>query len=95
MRVISETPLRKFWGKHSDAETSLRHWIKATKSASWKNFMEVRETFSTADVYGKYTIFNIGGNKYRLIAVIHFNTERVYVRYILTHAEYDEGSWKK
>jgi mRNA interferase HigB len=95
MRVISVRTLREFWGKHRDAETSLKHWIQLTKSAAWKNSAEVRVTFRTADTYKQFTIFNIGGNKYRLIAAVHFNTQRVYVRHILTHAEYDAGKWKK
>jgi mRNA interferase HigB len=94
MRVIAVKPLRAFWSKHSDAKVSLQYWIQAAKSANWKSFADVRATFATASVHGRLTIFNIGGNKYRLIVVIHYNTQRVYVRHILTHAEYDAGNWK-
>jgi mRNA interferase HigB len=94
MRVISVRPLREFWSKRPDAETSLRHWIKATESATWKTFAEVRVTFGSADSYRHFTIFNIGGNKYRLIAKIEYQVGHVYVRHILTHLEYDKGRWK-
>ncbi len=94
MRVIAVKALREFWANYPDAETALRHWFKATEAATWKNFSDLRRTFSSADVYENLTIFNIGGNKYRLIAAIHYNTQRVYVRYILTHGQYDTGGWK-
>jgi mRNA interferase HigB len=59
------------------------------------SFAELRETFPSADMVGDLTVFNIGGNKYRLIASIHFKRHKVYVRHVLTHAEYDQGDWKK
>ena len=79
---------------HSQAESPLRIWVKAVRTAHWKNFAEVRATFNSADQYKKFTVFDIGGNKYRLIAVIHYNTQHLFVRHILTHAEYDLGKWK-
>jgi len=93
--LISRRPLREFWTTYPDSETSLRHWIGAVESAAWKTFADVRKAFGGADQVGKFTVFNIAGNKYRLIAVIHYNTQRVYVRNILTHKEYDLGKWKK
>jgi mRNA interferase HigB len=59
------------------------------------NFNELRAAFPTADQVGDLIVFNIGGNKYRLIASIHFNRAKVYVRNILTHREYDKGAWKQ
>ena len=56
--------------------------------------MEVRLTFSTADAVGRFTIFNIKGNAYRLITEINYRTERIFLRHVLTHAEYDKGAWK-
>ena len=55
---------------------------------------ELRATFPSADTVGDLIVFNIGGNKYRLIASIHFNRGKVYVRHVLTHREYDRGAWK-
>jgi mRNA interferase HigB len=59
------------------------------------NFAELRAIFPSADHVGGLTVFNIGGNKARLIAVIHYNTERVYIRHVLTHSEYDKNKWKE
>jgi mRNA interferase HigB len=95
VRVISFRKLREFYEEHPAAKSSLRHWYTAAASAAWKSLADVRKSFASADVYGKLTIFNIGGNKYRLIASIHYNTARVYVRHVLTHAEYDAGKWKR
>lgn len=52
-------------------------------------------TFPSADVVGNLIVFNIGGNKYRLIAMIHFNRGKVYVRHVMTHKEYEKGAWKQ
>ena len=62
--------------------------------ATWRNFADVRTVFPSADQVGKFTVFDIGGNKFRLIAVIHFNRGKVFVRHVLTHQEYDRGQWK-
>ena len=95
MHLISRRPLKQFWGKYPDAETALRHWIKAVETAGWKNFADVRQLFGSADRVGKFVVFNIAGNKYRLITAIHYNRARVYVRHVLTHAEYDRSEWKE
>ena len=94
MRIIALRRLREFWARHSDAEASLRSWYQVARQAHWQRFTDVRAFYSSADQVSKFTVFNIAGNKYRLITVIHFNTGRVYVRWILTHAEYDRGVWK-
>jgi mRNA interferase HigB len=94
MRIIALRRLREFWARHPDAEGSLRSWYRVVKQARWQRFTDVRAFYSSADQVGKFTVFNIAGNKYRLVAVIHFNTGRVYVRRVLTHAEYDRGAWK-
>ena len=54
----------------------------------------MRATFNTADMVGRFVVFNVGGNKYRLITVIHYDRAKVYIRHALTHAEYGEGKWK-
>jgi mRNA interferase HigB len=95
MRLISRRPLKQFWEKHPDAEAGLRHWIKAVETAGWKDFVAVRGLFGSADQVGKIVVFNIAGNKYRLIVVIHYERQRCYVRHILRHKEYDLGKWKK
>jgi mRNA interferase HigB len=95
MHVISRKRLREFWDVHPDAETPLRAWHKLARQEDWQTFADVRAVFPHADQVGKLTVFNIGGNKYRLIAAIHFNRGKVYVRHVLTHAEYDQGKWKE
>jgi mRNA interferase HigB len=99
MRVISLKTLKAFWLKHPDAEEPLRAWFKVTTAAGWSNFMTVRNTFGSADTAkvnsgNTVTIFDIGGNKYRLITAIHYNTQCVYALLVLTHQEYSKGKWK-
>ena len=92
MHVISEKALRLFWGKHRDAEEPLRSWLKLAEHSTWRNLADVRKTFNSADAVGVYTVFNIKGNTYRLITAIHYNRQRLYIREVFTHAEYDRWS---
>jgi mRNA interferase HigB len=99
MRIISLKTLKAFWARHLDAEQPLRLWYRTTTAAQWRNFMEVRQTFRAADTVdvasgNTVTIFDVGGNKYRLIAAIHYNVGCVYALRVLTHAEYDREKWK-
>lgn len=94
MHVISQKALRAFWIRHPEAETALRRWHQVVESATWTSFADLRGTFASADAYGRCVVFNVGGNKYRIIAAIHYNRSKVYLRHILTHAEYDRGAWK-
>lgn len=59
------------------------------------NFAQLRATFGRVDHVDELTVFDIGGNKYRLIAAIHYNRRKVYIRHVLTHSEYDRGAWKR
>ena len=95
MHVISKKKLREFWSRYPTSETPLRAWHKTATTADWKTFDDVRRTFRTVDRYRQFLIFNIGGNKFRLIVVAHFDRGRIYVRHVLTHSEYDLGKWKK
>jgi len=94
MHVISRKKLRQFWEERPDAETPLRAWFKIVRQVQWETFADVRAVFPHADQVGRYTVFNVGGNKYRLIAAIHYNRGKVYVRHMLTHKDYDLGHWK-
>lgn len=94
MRVISKRRLREFWEKHPDSQSPLEEWYKLTRKASWRNVAEVRATFRHADPVGTCTIFNIKGNNYRLIAKIDYAYQKVFIKYVLTHAEYDKEKWK-
>jgi hypothetical protein len=65
------------------------------KTGQFRSFVELRTTFPSADQVGKLTVFNIGGGKARLIAAIHYNRQKVYIRAVLTHEDYDKGKWKE
>jgi len=94
MHIITLARLKEFYEKYPDSENSLLSWNKLTKLAQWQNFAELRQTFASADLVGKLTVFNIGGNKYRLITYIDYQSQKVFIRYVLTHAEYNTDSWK-
>ena len=70
------------------------HWYAVTKRARWTSLADAREDFRHADQVGRFTVFNIAGNKYRLIATIKYEWQMVYIRQIPTHADYDKGKWK-
>jgi mRNA interferase HigB len=94
MHIISSSKLKEFFAKHPNAEPSLRAWNKITASAQWQNFVELRETFPSADQVSRLIVFSIGGNKYRLIVYIDYKYQKVFIRHVLTHAEYSEDQWK-
>jgi mRNA interferase HigB len=95
MHVISKKVLRQFWGKYPDSQIPLTRWFKIMDIQSFSNFASLRSVFPSVDQVGDLTVFNIGGNKYRLIASVHFNRDKIYIRHVLTHLEYDKGGWKK
>jgi mRNA interferase HigB len=95
MHVITRKRLNEFADKHSNARSGLVHWYRTIKPARIQTFAELRSYFPSADQVGGLTVFNIGGNTARLIAAIHYNRQKVYVRAILTHDEYDLGKWKE
>lgn len=84
-----------FYREHSDAKSSLESWYAVVRKADWKTPAELKRVYPNADLAGRRTVFNIAGNKYRLIARVSYQSQRVFVLYILTHAEYDRGAWKR
>jgi mRNA interferase HigB len=98
MRVISLKLLREFWEEHPDAERPLRRWYKTALHARWRNLQEVRQWYPHADGVASgeetLTVFNIGGNKYRLVARIRYDYQLINVRAVVTHREYDAGKWR-
>ncbi|AEI49315.1 type II toxin-antitoxin system HigB family toxin [Runella slithyformis] len=91
MVVISKTILNHFGLSHSDAADALNEWYEAVKSADWNNLAEIKQTFNSVDyVKNNRYVFNIKGNRYRLVALIFFNVRTVYIKWIGTHAEYDK-----
>ena len=95
MHVITRKRLNEFAAKHPAATSGLGHWYRALKQNNPANFAELRRLFPHADQVGGLTVFNIGGNKARLIAALHYNRRKVYIRAVLTPAEYDLGNWKE
>ena len=94
MRVISRKALREFADAHRDAETPLDDWYRTVKRLTWASLVDVRKTYPHADFVDELTIFNIGGNKYRLATYISYRTGKVYIRHVMTHDVYSRGAWK-
>lgn len=95
MHIITRKRLNEFIERHPNARAGLVHWYRTLKPATVRSFVELRMLFPSADQVGKLTVFNISGNNVRLIAAIHYNRQRLYIRAVLTHTEYDEGKWKE
>lgn len=95
MHVISRKKLKEAVQRHSELEPALDAWFRITKKADWQTLADVRKTFASADAVEKWTVFNIKGNKYRLITEINYRFRRVYIRHVLTHAQYDQEKWKQ
>lgn len=89
MRIISINKLKEYWKLHNDAEIPLKEWYIKVEKANWTNFNDIKRDFSSADYVGnqKY-VFNIKGNKHRLIVAIKFTPGIVYIRFVGTHSEY-------
>src|SRR5438309_5182540 len=100
MRIITRKRLREFGRRHPDAAVPLEKWYRLLREAEWENLQELRRVYPHADLVrvasgNLVTVFNICGNKYRLIAAVHYNRQRVYVLRLVTHAEYSKDFWKK
>jgi mRNA interferase HigB len=96
MRVISKHPkLSEFWAEHPPAEGPLLAWYQLVSHADWQEFADVRRDYPHADQVGRFTVFNIGGNKYRLAVLINYPKGKIYVHRVMTHKEYDRGDWKQ
>lgn len=91
MVVITKSTLYEFVTIHTDVEDAIDTWYRKVRRANWSNFQDVKETFGSSDYAGndRY-VFNIKGNRYRLVALIHFNRRTLYIRFIGTHREYDD-----
>lgn len=93
MRITAKARLREFYNKHPEATGVMQAWYQLALQNKALDFNELKETFRAADyVGGKFVVFNVGGNNYRVVAAIHFNTQRMYIRGVFTHAEYDKWS---
>lgn len=91
MHVVSVEALRAFWERHTDAESALRAWYHEAKAAAWTSYADIKKCHRSADCLpGNRVVFDIKGNHYRLVVRIHYNSGRVFIRFIGTHAEYDK-----
>lgn len=95
MHVITRKRLREFSAVHRDAAEPLRAWYAIMSKSDFETFAQVKRAFGSADKVGRFTVFDIGGNKYRLIVAIHYNRGKVYIRHVLTHTAYDRGRCKE
>lgn len=94
MRVISRRVLREFWEIHSNAQSGMLLWHQRITDGEFRTFNDLRNVFSSADLVGNFTVFNIGGNNFRLITYIDYSYQLIFIRAVLTHAEYDKENWK-
>ena len=95
MHVISRKKLKEAALHHPELEPALEVWFRIAKKAIWENLADVRKTFASADAVDRWTIFNIKGNQYRLVVEINYRFQRIYIRHVLTHAQYDQEKWKR
>ena len=95
MHIVSRRRLREFWTKEKESEMPLESWYRTAKKAVWNNIAEVREIYPHADLTGECVVFNIGGNKFWLIVKFEFLKKTVYIKFVLTHKEYDKAAWRK
>ena len=94
MHVISRRALADFWRVHPPARGPMAAWFKVVEGATFPNFAPGRATFNSADKVGDFTVFDVGGEGYRVVAAIHFNRQKLYIRHVFTHAEYERWSDK-
>ena len=94
MHIITRKRLHEFAERYPETKTALDTWYKKVKNTKYENFNHLRLLFPSADQVGNCTVFNIGGNKVRLIAIINYQRQKIYIKQVLTHTEYDLGKWK-
>jgi mRNA interferase HigB len=94
MKIISNSALRIFATEHPLADAPLKGWRRVIEKNRFTNWSEIKASFNSVDRVGELVVFDIGGNKYRLIAFIRFEKQIVYIKAVLTHREYDKGAWK-
>lgn len=95
MHIISRKKLLTAAEEHGDLAGPLDVWYRIARPAGWTSLEDVRRDFPSADGVGEYTVFNIKGNEYRLISLIFYRSKKLFIRDVITHAEYDKGRWKK
>jgi mRNA interferase HigB len=94
MHLISAGKLKEASASYPEVEEVVKNFSKKFEKAQWKNLIDVRQDYQSAEAVGSFTVFNIKGNKYRLIIDIDYEEQVAYFKYFLTHAEYDKEQWK-
>jgi mRNA interferase HigB len=94
MHVITQSRIWEAKKKHPESANALDGWYRIIKRNQFNNFAELKKSFNSVDKVGSLFVFDIGGNKLRLITHIHFSRKKVYIGHILTHKEYDKKAWK-
>ena len=91
MRIIARRTLRAYWHQHTNAEQPLRAWYAEAKPADWKSPADIKARYASASIIANNrVVFNMGGNKYRLVVAIRYDLGIIYIRFVGTHAEYDK-----
>jgi mRNA interferase HigB len=94
MHLIAISRLHLTASQFPDVSTQIEDWYSIVKEVNWQNLIEIQQTYASAEAVGNFTVFNIKGNRYRLIISINYQKQIVYFKYFLTHAEYDKDNWK-
>ena len=94
MHVITQSRIWDAKKKHTESASALDGWYRVMKKNQFNHFSDLKKSFNSVDKVGNVFVFDIGGNKLRLIANIHFQRKKIYIRNILTHKEYDKNTWK-
>lgn len=94
MHIITKRIIVEAKTLHPQCASALDGWYRIVKNNAFNSFADLKTSFNAIDKVGDLYVFDIGGNKLRLIASIHFNRQKLYIRYILTHKEYDKGDWR-
>ena len=90
MHIISLKMLRDFWRKHPEAEQPLRSWHTVAKHSSFSDLADLKRSFGSADYVPPYTVFDVTGNKYRVVVLVRYRDGKMFVRWVMTHREYDD-----
>ena len=94
LRIISKRKIRDFQATHPRAQDALKHWANIVEESDWLNPGELRASICTVDFVDGLSVFDVGGNKYRVITFGSYRRQILYIKQILTHVEYSTGSWK-
>ncbi len=91
MRIVTFAKIKDFGAQYPDAEVALRDWYTKVKLCNWNSLSDVKQTYNHADyVRNSRIVFNIRGNQYRLVAIVIYASQKVYIRFIGTHKQYDK-----